>query len=220
MYTPARGLVVRNFSQRGECDGVLPAITWNGRRRWGRDFGKFRSTSLPSARDRVAAPLATRIRFLYLVRGRFWRRGWDSNPRMEVLQTSPLGLLGTAPKLRQYIGNRQTLSVSGAGCGDYLRCFLLRLRKTPACANFLRTCGSTCAYSAAARVQECAAAIYELACVRLRSLCGWRSYASARDRVSYPRFHRANRSEEVIQIRSAARRPAPRAGNVRIPLAA
>src|SRR5579863_6489091 len=28
---------------------------------------------------------------------RFWRRGWDSNPRMEVLQTSPLGLLGTAP---------------------------------------------------------------------------------------------------------------------------
>jgi hypothetical protein len=27
-----------------------------------------------------------------------WRRGWDSNPRMEVLQTSPLGLLGTAPE--------------------------------------------------------------------------------------------------------------------------
>ena len=26
-----------------------------------------------------------------------WRRGWDSNPRMEVLQTSPLGRLGTAP---------------------------------------------------------------------------------------------------------------------------
>ena len=26
-----------------------------------------------------------------------WRRGWDSNPRMEVLQTSPLGHLGTAP---------------------------------------------------------------------------------------------------------------------------
>ncbi len=26
-----------------------------------------------------------------------WRRGWDLNPRMEVLQTSPLGLLGTAP---------------------------------------------------------------------------------------------------------------------------
>jgi hypothetical protein len=28
---------------------------------------------------------------------RVWRRGWDSNPRMEVLQTSPLGHLGTAP---------------------------------------------------------------------------------------------------------------------------
>src|SRR3981081_2909326 len=28
-----------------------------------------------------------------------WRRGWDSNPRMEVLQTSPLGHLGTAPFL-------------------------------------------------------------------------------------------------------------------------
>ena len=32
--------------------------------------------------------------------GQFWRRGWDLNPRMEVLQTSPLGLLGTAPELR------------------------------------------------------------------------------------------------------------------------
>ena len=29
-----------------------------------------------------------------------WRRGWDSNPRMEVLQTSPLGHLGTAPNNR------------------------------------------------------------------------------------------------------------------------
>src|ERR1700732_1534207 len=28
-----------------------------------------------------------------------WRRGWDSNPRMEVLQTSPLGHLGTAPNV-------------------------------------------------------------------------------------------------------------------------
>src|ERR1700756_2240225 len=28
---------------------------------------------------------------------KIWRRGWDSNPRMEVLQTSPLGHLGTAP---------------------------------------------------------------------------------------------------------------------------
>ena len=27
-----------------------------------------------------------------------WRRGWESNPRMEVLQTSPLGHLGTAPR--------------------------------------------------------------------------------------------------------------------------
>src|SRR6266481_805730 len=26
-----------------------------------------------------------------------WRRGWDSNPRMMVLQTIPLGHLGTAP---------------------------------------------------------------------------------------------------------------------------
>ena len=30
-------------------------------------------------------------------RKKCWRRGWESNPRMEVLQTSPLGLLGTAP---------------------------------------------------------------------------------------------------------------------------
>src|ERR1700679_1806292 len=29
---------------------------------------------------------------------RAWRRGWESNPRMEVLQTSPLGHLGTAPR--------------------------------------------------------------------------------------------------------------------------
>ncbi len=29
-----------------------------------------------------------------------WRRGWELNPRMEVLQTSPLGLLGTAPEFR------------------------------------------------------------------------------------------------------------------------
>jgi len=28
---------------------------------------------------------------------KIWRRGWESNPRMEVLQTSPLGHLGTAP---------------------------------------------------------------------------------------------------------------------------
>src|SRR3990167_1897143 len=33
-------------------------------------------------------------------RWRDWRRGWDSNPRMEVLQTSPLGHLGTAPCLQ------------------------------------------------------------------------------------------------------------------------
>src|SRR5713101_1173213 len=33
-----------------------------------------------------------------------WRRGWDLNPRMEVLQTSPLGLLGTAPGESQYSG--------------------------------------------------------------------------------------------------------------------
>src|SRR5215475_5443242 len=31
-----------------------------------------------------------------------WRRGWDSNPRMEVLQTSPLGRLGTAPDFPVY----------------------------------------------------------------------------------------------------------------------
>jgi hypothetical protein len=30
----------------------------------------------------------------------FWRRGWELNPRMEVLQTSPLGHLGTAPEFR------------------------------------------------------------------------------------------------------------------------
>lgn len=41
-----------------------------------------------------------------------WRRGWDSNPRMEVLQTSPLGLLGTAPtQCSQYIQNGLTMSV-------------------------------------------------------------------------------------------------------------
>ena len=42
--------------------------------------------------------------------GKEWRRGWDSNPRMEVLQTSPLGLLGTAPNVRQYIENRRAMS--------------------------------------------------------------------------------------------------------------
>jgi hypothetical protein len=31
-----------------------------------------------------------------------WRRGWDLNPRVEVLQTSPLDLLGTAPWDFQY----------------------------------------------------------------------------------------------------------------------
>ena len=30
---------------------------------------------------------------------KLWRRGWESNPRMEVLQTSPLGHLGTAPNV-------------------------------------------------------------------------------------------------------------------------
>jgi hypothetical protein len=39
-----------------------------------------------------------------------WRRGWDSNPRMEVLQTSPLGLLGTAPGARKYIEKQRSLS--------------------------------------------------------------------------------------------------------------
>jgi integrase/recombinase XerD len=32
-----------------------------------------------------------------ILKREIWRRGWDSNPRMEVLQTSPLGHLGTAP---------------------------------------------------------------------------------------------------------------------------
>src|SRR2546426_11153546 len=31
----------------------------------------------------------------------FWRRGRDSNPRMMVLQTIPLGHLGTAPLQRR-----------------------------------------------------------------------------------------------------------------------
>jgi hypothetical protein len=35
----------------------------------------------------------------YQLWGFGWRRGWDSNPRMEVLQTSPLGHLGTAPNV-------------------------------------------------------------------------------------------------------------------------
>src|SRR5438270_635187 len=46
------------------------------------------------------------------IRQRIWRRGWDSNPRMEVLQTSPLGLLGTAPDVRQYIENGELVSAS------------------------------------------------------------------------------------------------------------
>src|SRR5579864_6137074 len=65
-----------------------------------------------------------------------WRRGWDSNPRMEVLQTSPLGLLGTAPNARQYIEKQRRMSVGRAstktkfevqapdlccGCGGDLR---------------------------------------------------------------------------------------------------
>ena len=47
--------------------------------------------------------------------GLFWRRGWDSNPRMEVLQTSPLGLLGTAPNARQYIEKQRRMSGRRAG---------------------------------------------------------------------------------------------------------
>src|SRR6202167_5975244 len=43
-----------------------------------------------------------------------WRRGWDLNPRVEVLQTSPLNHLGTAPSDFQYIENRQSLP-RGAG---------------------------------------------------------------------------------------------------------
>jgi integrase/recombinase XerD len=35
----------------------------------------------------------------HILKRKNWRRGWDSNPRMEVLQTSPLGHLGTAPNL-------------------------------------------------------------------------------------------------------------------------
>jgi hypothetical protein len=44
--------------------------------------------------EKNAARLAVLASESYL---RKWRRGWDSNPRMEVLQTSPLGHLGTAP---------------------------------------------------------------------------------------------------------------------------
>ncbi len=42
-----------------------------------------------------------------------WRRGWDLNPRMEVLQTSPLGLLGTAPGRIQY-----SQIPTGCQCGE------------------------------------------------------------------------------------------------------
>lgn len=38
-----------------------------------------------------------------------WRRGWDLNPRVEVLQTSPLDLLGTAPWEIEYSENRRRL---------------------------------------------------------------------------------------------------------------
>ncbi len=42
-----------------------------------------------------------------------WRRGWDLNPRMEVLQTSPLNLLGTAPLVTEYSETRS--ACQGAG---------------------------------------------------------------------------------------------------------
>jgi len=57
--------------------------------------------------------------------GEIWRRGWDSNPRVEVLQTSPLNHLGTAPSDFKYSENwrglprgdcvRQAGSVFGVG---------------------------------------------------------------------------------------------------------
>src|SRR2546421_8978064 len=58
-----------------------------------------------------------------------WRRGWDSNPRMEVLQTSPLGHLGTAPRIfsiaKSWMRVRATpfwavgqLEFFGLDCGD------------------------------------------------------------------------------------------------------
>jgi hypothetical protein len=48
--------------------------------------------------DSARRPGVNKVWWEYLW-GEIWRRGWDSNPRMEVLQTSPLGHLGTAPKL-------------------------------------------------------------------------------------------------------------------------
>ena len=63
-----------------------------------------------------AFPYSVDLLWLSCCRGvaraaRPWRRGWDSNPRMEVLQTSPLGLLGTAPNVRQYSEKRLSMSV-------------------------------------------------------------------------------------------------------------
>jgi hypothetical protein len=43
-----------------------------------------------------------------------WRRGSDLNRRMEVLQTSPLGLLGTAPSPRSIAKPAATCQVSRA----------------------------------------------------------------------------------------------------------
>lgn len=44
-----------------------------------------------------------------------WRRGWDLNPRVEVLQTSPLNLLGTAPSETEYTENRPLPPENGRG---------------------------------------------------------------------------------------------------------
>jgi hypothetical protein len=50
-----------------------------------------------------------------------WRRGWDLNPRMEVLQTSPLDLLGTAPQSNEYSETRVPLLVAAPG-GEIYSC--------------------------------------------------------------------------------------------------
>jgi len=49
--------------------------------------------------------------------GEIWRRGWDSNPRVEVLQTSPLNHLGTAPSDFKYSEIWQRLPQAGSVLG-------------------------------------------------------------------------------------------------------
>src|SRR5579862_5141019 len=69
--------------------GILPESTGLGLQRGGMASPSMQSLLRVCKREAVHGMNLQR---------KLWRRGWDSNPRMEVLQTSPLGLLGTAPE--------------------------------------------------------------------------------------------------------------------------